>query len=496
MLKLVAGIGGGESPVDGCRSLISFGYLSKIAGPGTSSSRPISDSYATGSVTGSVSGDGGLGGLVGYITRGSITTSYATGSVTGSVSGDGGLGGLVGYITRGSITNSYATGSVEGAGSVGVGGLVGSNSGTISDSYAIGMVSGTDPVGGLVGSNSGTISSSFWDTQTSGQPTGSGVGSGDSAGLLGRTTAQLQAPTGYTGIYRNWGDVDWWDFGTSSQYPVLKVDFDEDGTATWQEFGSQRGDSPALTGVPGAPTGLTATASGQTQIDLAWSVPASAGVSAITGYRIEVSDSGSTWSDLEADTGSTTTSYSHTGLTAETTQHYRVSAINAAGTGPASNVASGTSDPPEVPGAPTGLTAAVSESEAKVDLSWTAPANTGGAPITGYQIESSVDGNAPWTVVDTTGDVAGYTDEGDDNNGPMFEVGTTRYYRVLAINSVGTGEPSNVDKAEDLVARYDANDNGMVDRGEVITAIREYLGGMGGITRSEVIRLIRLYLTG
>ena len=35
MSKLVAGIGGGESPVDGCRSLISFGYLSKIAGRGT-----------------------------------------------------------------------------------------------------------------------------------------------------------------------------------------------------------------------------------------------------------------------------------------------------------------------------------------------------------------------------------------------------------------------------------------------------------------------------
>ena len=47
-----------------------------------------------------------------------------------------------------------------------------------------------------------------------------------------------------------------------------------------------------------------------------------------------------------------------------------------------------------------------------------------------------------------------------------------------------------------LVARYDANNNGMVDRGEVITAIREYLGGMGDITRSEVIQLIRLYLAG
>ena len=303
----------------------------------------------------------------------------------------------------------------------------------------------------------------------------------------------MQAPSGYTGIYRNWGDVDRWDFGTSSQYPVLKVDFDGDGTATWQEFGNQRGDTGAL---PGAPTGLTATASGPTQIDLSWSAPSSDGGAAITGYRIEVSANGSTWSELEADTGSTTTSYSHTGLTAETTRHYRVSAINSTGTGAASNIAIGTTDPPEVPGAPTGLTAAVSESEAKVDLSWTVPADTGGAPITGYQIDSSDDGNDPWTVVSTTGDVTCYTDEGDDNNGPMFEVGTTRYYRVSAINSVGTGEPSNVAKAEDLVARYDANDNGMVDRGEVITAIREYLTGVGGITRSEVIQLIRIYLTG
>ena len=35
MAKLMPGIGGGESPVDGCRSLIPFGYLSKIAGRGT-----------------------------------------------------------------------------------------------------------------------------------------------------------------------------------------------------------------------------------------------------------------------------------------------------------------------------------------------------------------------------------------------------------------------------------------------------------------------------
>ena len=93
---------------------------------------------------------------------------------------------------------------------------------------------------------------------------------------------------------------------------------------------------------PGAPTGLTAAGNGQTRIDLSWRAPASDGGAAITGYRIEVSENGSTWIDLVANTRNPATSYSHTGLTAGSTRHYRVSAINSAGTGPASNIATGT----------------------------------------------------------------------------------------------------------------------------------------------------------
>ena len=95
--------------------------------------------------------------------------------------------------------------------------------------------------------------------------------------------------------------------------------------------------------VPGAPRNLRATASGQTQIDLDWNAPSSNGNSAITGYKIEVStDSGSSWSDLVANTGSSSRTYSHSGLSAGTTRHYRVSAINAVGTGGPSNVDSAT----------------------------------------------------------------------------------------------------------------------------------------------------------
>ena len=50
--------------------------------------------------------------------------------------------------------------------------------------------------------------------------------------------------------------------------------------------------------------------------------------------------------------------------------------------------------------------------------------------------------------------------------------------------------------ADPLIARYDANQNGTIERSEVIAAIRDYLDGAAGITRAEVIRLINLYLFG
>ena len=83
------------------------------------------------------------------------------------------LGGLVGWngaANEGIITNSYAIGAVSGgSGSNQIGGLVGYNDsssngdadGTITGSYAAGMVSGDNEVGGLVGENDSTITNSY-----------------------------------------------------------------------------------------------------------------------------------------------------------------------------------------------------------------------------------------------------------------------------------------------------------------------------------------------
>ena len=181
---------------------------------------------------------------------------------------------------------------------------------------------------------------------------------------------------------------------------------------------------------------MTAEADGKTQIDLSWSAPKDDGRSpSITGYRIEVSGDSTAWSELEADTNSTSTSYSHTGLSAGTTRHYRVSAIYwVGGTGPASKVATATT--PLAPGAPMGLTAEAG-GQTEIDLSWTVPEDDGGAAITGYRIEVSGDGTA-WSnlVADTRSTSTGYSHTD-------LSAGSARHYRVSAINSVGAGPASN-----------------------------------------------------
>ena len=197
--------------------------------------------------------------------------------------------------------------------------------------------------------------------------------------------------------------------------------------------------------VPDAPTGLTATASGSTQIDLAWNAPANDGGSAITGYRIQVSSSGSSnWSDLVADTGSTATAYTHTGLSPGNRRYYRVSAINAVGTSSRSNVANATTY--DRPGRPTGLTANANGST-QIDLSWNAPASDGGAAVTGYRIEHTLDGGSNWSdlVADTGSAAPEYSDTG-------LPPGAARYYRVYALNAAGASDVSNVARASaDLV---------------------------------------------
>ncbi|WP_411877754.1 beta strand repeat-containing protein [Polaromonas sp. YR568] len=169
-----------------------------------------------GLVGGSVTGGSYVGGLVGYNT-GSISNAYATGSVTGGLD----VGGLVGINLNGSISNAYASGSVTGGDEVG--GLVGSHTGTINNVYASGSVTGSYSfVGGLVGVNQGTIGNAY----ASGSVTGGGslVGGlvGFNAGTIGNAYASgivtgSSVVGGLAGL--NVGTVtnSYWDITTTGQ---------------------------------------------------------------------------------------------------------------------------------------------------------------------------------------------------------------------------------------------------------------------------------------
>ena len=135
----------------------------------------VSNSYATGNIIGDVehssAGNDNLGGLVGYQYSGFISKSMALGNVYGTTK----LGGLVGRFEGTSISQSYANGDVTGGyygdpsdeiGNYYIGGLVGYAKGTISESYASGVVMGIENEPVYTGCIVGYVKSSLSVTKT------------------------------------------------------------------------------------------------------------------------------------------------------------------------------------------------------------------------------------------------------------------------------------------------------------------------------------------
>ncbi|MDD3321187.1 MAG: GLUG motif-containing protein [Paludibacter sp.] len=163
----------------------------------------ISNSYATGSVTG-LSISSNVGGLVGDNYMSAINYCFAT----GVVSGGGSTGGLVGNNnTSSTISNCYARGNVTGT-SNNVGGLVGRNgSSSINNSYSTGTAYSLGCYGGVLGSNEGgaSISNSFWDTNTSGLTSGCGYNEA-TFNATSKTTSEMKIQSTFTNAS--------WDFSS------------------------------------------------------------------------------------------------------------------------------------------------------------------------------------------------------------------------------------------------------------------------------------------
>lgn len=158
-----------------------------------------------------------VGGMCGNNYTGTISNCYNT----GSVSGIGTAGGVSGYNDGGTITNCYNVGSVGGSGYVG--GVNGWNKGIITNCYNTGSVSGTGVnVGGVIGRNesNASITNCYYDSTIY---TGNAIGANDGTTekVEGKTTEQFKTGE-VTYLQQNGQSEEIWGqtIGTDT-YPVL-----------------------------------------------------------------------------------------------------------------------------------------------------------------------------------------------------------------------------------------------------------------------------------
>ena len=179
-----------------------------------------------------------------------------------------------------------------------------------------------------------------------------------------------------------------------------------------------------LPGVPDAPTNLTATTAGSTQINLTWTDNSNDEV----GFKLQISLDQSTWNTIyTAQAGET--SYSNTGLNSTTTYYYRVFAYNDIGNSDYSNIG----DAKTFLSAPINLTATV-PTGLYVELNWT---NTDASTV-GYEIERKAGSSKTWIQIATT--TVNKTTYDDEN----VISGVNYDYRVRSYNGDGNSDYSDV----------------------------------------------------
>ena len=178
------------------------------------------------------------------------------------------------------------------------------------------------------------------------------------------------------------------------------------------------------------PTALAATPDYES-LSVSWTAPAYGATP--THYDIGLSgDSGATWSD-DSTAGTT---YGYSSLNPATNYLVRVRAATADDS--SAWVTSAPTNPlaPTTPQAVTNLATVVDDSA--LDVSWTAPTDTGGTPILEYQVEHSLD-DSTWIADDTTTNTS--TTVSGLTNGTPYKV------RITPVNAQGAGASATTDWA-------------------------------------------------
>jgi titin len=174
-------------------------------------------------------------------------------------------------------------------------------------------------------------------------------------------------------------------------------------------------------------------------VTLNWALPASNG-SQITGYVIDAQVDGSlTWvpvpqQQITMDTLTSTTA-TITGLVRGHSYRFRVAAMNGEGTGIATPIGVPVT-PSIVPGNVSTLNVVGSTTDS-VSLDWTAPADDGGLPVSGYEYQYSKDDGKSWVLVN-----GGWVDSDLQNHSAIvhaLEIGLNYRFQIRALNLNGAG---------------------------------------------------------
>ncbi len=163
---------------------------------------------------------------------------------------------------------------------------------------------------------------------------------------------------------------------------------------------------------------------------LTWNAPVDDGGLELTGYHIY---RGRTTDNMRLVTDQVrTTSYVDGNLVNGKTHYYKVCGVNELGEG----VFSIEVDviPSSVPNPPRNLEPTIGIGH--INISWEAPENDGGSPITGYNVYRGI-GSLDWVLLASLPNITMY----EDNN---VTVSLIYRYRVSAINTVGEGDSSQV----------------------------------------------------
>ena len=229
------------------------------------------------------------------------------------------------------------------------------------------------------------------------------------------------------------GDTPWQSAGLNLEWTVT-------GLTNGQQYafevralsrvgeGAARGALATPVGRLGVPASLTATA-GDEEVELAWSAPADVGGAPVTGYEYRYVAGAAVPEDTPWQSAGLNFERTVTGLTNGQRYAFEVRARNRVGEGEARGALA---TPVGRPGVLASLTATAGDGE--VALAWSAPADDGGAPVTGYEYRyaagDTVPGETAWQEPD--GDRAATVTELENE---------TRYaFEARARSRVGEGE--------------------------------------------------------